>query len=203
MMLPERRETNGDFELQIGTNFLGHFALTGHLLPLLRAKEGARVVTVSSAAHRLGRIRLDDLQSASAYKPFVAYAQSKLADLIFALTLHRRSEAGGWGMASMAAHPGYARTDLIANGPGSGGVFATISAPLGLIAGQSAADGALPILYAATGPDARSGGYYGPKHLFELKGPPVAAYVAPTARDRTMADALWSSAERLTGVRFS
>ena len=119
MALPSRRMTVDGFELQFGTNYLGHFALTARLLPLLERGRAARVVEVSSGAHRLGgAIHFADLQWERSYKPWAAYAQSKLAMLMFALELQRRSDQAGWGLMSTAAHPGYARTELIANGPG-------------------------------------------------------------------------------------
>jgi len=202
MMPPKRRTTVDGFELQFGTNHLGHFALTGRLLPLLRAATAARVVGVSSGAHHSGRIRFDDLQWTEGYRPWAAYAQSKLANLMFARELQRRSTAEGWGVASIAAHPGYARTELIANGPGLGGPMAIVSGVVGLVASQSAAEGALPTLLAATAPEARPGGYYGPKDMMELKGPPVPARVAKPAQDEAAARRLWSVSEDLTGVRF-
>src|SRR5665213_90470 len=118
MTPPDRRTTADGFELQFGTNYLGHFALTSHLLPLLRQGNKPRVVTVSSGAHHTGAINFDDLQWTRRYRPWLAYSQSKLANLMFALELQRRSDAGGWGLMSNAAHPGYARTELIPNGPG-------------------------------------------------------------------------------------
>ncbi len=204
VMAPPRRETTVDgFELQFGTNHLGHFALTAQLLPLLRAGKAPRVTTVSSGAHRTGRIDFDDLQSERRYQPWAAYSQSKLANLLFALELQRRSDAAGWGLLSDAAHPGYARTELIANGPGLGSLMSRVGgvliAPWG---SQSAADGALPQLFAATAPDARPGGYYGPSRLFELVGPPAPARISQAAQDRDVAARLWETSEALTHVRF-
>jgi len=200
LMAPPMRATTADgFELQLGTNFLGHFALTARLLPLLCRALSPRVVTVSSVAHRIGRIDFDDLQSTRRYRPFGAYAQSKLADLLFAFELQRRSDAHGWGLLSDGAHPGVARTDLFANGMGSGpptSLAGIVSRPFS----QSAADGALPILYAATSPDARPGAYYGPRGFLELKGAVGVAHVARQARDVGVAARLWDVAERLTGV---
>ena len=144
MAPPARRTTADGFELQFGTNYLGHFALTARLMPaLLRAEAGARVVQVSSVAHRRGRIAWDDLQSARRYNPWTAYSQSKLAMLMFALELARRAKAQGWPLVSVAAHPGWAATDLIANGLGGGapGVKSRLlDAGFRLVA-QSAADG--------------------------------------------------------------
>jgi len=203
MMPPERRLTADGFELQIGTNHLGHFALTGRLLPLLRRGAAPRVVTVSSGAHNVGRIDFDNLQWERRYSPMAAYGASKLANLMFALELQRRSDAGGWGVTSLAAHPGYARTELIANGPGSGSWMARLGhVLLEPWASQSAADGALPQLFAATSPDAVGGGYYGPSRLMGMVGPPAPARVAQRARDRAAARRLWDVSEQLTGVTF-
>jgi len=172
MTPPSRRTTVDGFELQFGTNYLGHFALTARLLPLLQRGDAPRVVEVSSGAHRLGgAIHFDDLQWARRYKPWAAYAQSKLSMLMFALELQRRSDVAGWGLMSNAAHPGYARTELIANGPGANGLMWKInSALVRPFFSHSAADGALPVLFAATSPDANNGGYYGPAGRFELIG---------------------------------
>ncbi len=156
MMPPKRQKTADGFELQFGTNYLGHYALTAHLLPLLVNGHQPRVVNVSSLAHRSGAIHFDDLQWERRYKPWEAYCQSKLAMLLFALELQRRSEANGWGLMSNAAHPGYARTELIANGPGLQGFLPKISLLLKPLS-QSAADGALPTLLAAASPEAEGG----------------------------------------------
>ena len=198
------REVTADgFERQLGVNYLGHFALTGRLLPLLRAGSAARVVNLSSGAHHMGRIALDDLQQArGGYSRWRAYAQSKLAMLMFAQELQRRSDAGGWGLLSLAAHPGYARTEFVANGADPGGWEARIDRTVGGLFSQSAADGALPTLYAATAPGVRPAGYYGPTGALEVKGPPGPARISKPAQDRAVAAALWSASEALTGVRF-
>src|SRR6266404_2657091 len=160
MALPRRQSTADGFEMQFGTNYLGHFALTARLMPLLRRASGPRVVNVSSLAHRTGFIDFDDLQGARVYSPWKAYGQSKLAMLMFALELQRRSDASGWNLTSNAAHPGFARTGLFASGPGGLLSLATdFAAPF---FGQSTADGARPILFAATSPRAKPGAYYGP-----------------------------------------
>ena len=185
MALPQRRQTADGFELQLGTNFLGPFALTGQLLPLLRAAPAPRVVTVSSIAARNGAISLDDLQSTLSYTPMGAYGQSKLADLMFALELHRRSTAGSWGLTSIAAHPGIARTELLANGAGPTSWMAVAGRILGPLMFQSAAQGALPTLFAATSPDAVGGSYYGPAGRGEMRGAPSPAkYPGPGRRPR-------------------
>lgn len=204
MMPPKRQTTSDGFELQFGTNYLGHFALTGRLLPLLRAGRQPRVVNLSSNAHKIGAaIHFDDLQWQRRYKPWPAYAQSKLAMLMFALELQRRSDANGWGVLSNAAHPGYARTDLIANGPGDSGLLQMLNrVTFEPLASQSAADGALPTLFAATAPEAKPGGYYGPSGLFEMKGPPGEAQVARHAQDKAVAARLWEVSEALTNSRW-
>jgi NAD(P)-dependent dehydrogenase (short-subunit alcohol dehydrogenase family) len=204
MTPPHRRTTADGFELQFGTNYLGHFALTAQLLPLLKRERRPRVVEVSSGAHRLGgAIHFDDLQWERTYKPWGAYAQSKLAMLMFALELQRRSDAAGWGLMSNAAHPGYARTDLIANGPGDDALAAKINKLLVRpFLSQSAADGALPLLLAATSPEAEGGAYYGPTGLFELIGAPGSAVIGSHAKDLGVAKKLWEISEDLTGARW-
>jgi NAD(P)-dependent dehydrogenase (short-subunit alcohol dehydrogenase family) len=200
MALPRRQTTADGFEMQFGTNHLGHFALTARLMPLLRRASGPRVVSVSSLAHRTGRIDFDDLQGAHVYSPWKAYGQSKLATLMFALELQRRSDAAGWNLISNAAHPGLARTNLFARGPGGLLALATdFATPL---FGQSAADGARPILFAATSPEARPGAYYGPGGFGELRGRPAAALIMPQARDATAAAKLWDVSGKLTSASF-
>ena len=200
MATPKRGVTADGFELQFGTNFLGHFALTMQLLPMLRQSRSPRVVQVSSGAHRIGAIHLDDLQSEKSYSPWGAYAQSKLAMLMFALELQRRSDREGWGLMSNAAHPGYSRTDLIANGPGVDSFMARVSGLIRPFMSQTAAAGALPTLFAATSPDAVGGGYYGPDGLGEMKGWPSKAVIGTKALDRKVASQLWDISETLTGA---
>lgn len=207
MALPTRQTTVDGFEMQFGTNYLSHFALVGRLLPLLTAahsnRGGARVIQLSSVAHRSGHIRLDDLNYQTHYRPWPVYQQSKLAMLMFAQELQRRSDANGWGLISVAAHPGFARTDLIANGhAGKPGLFARGARLLEAVLSHSAADGALPILMAATLPDPTPGGYYGPTGFQEMKGPPGVAVIKRQARDPDVARRLWSESERLTGVKY-
>jgi NAD(P)-dependent dehydrogenase (short-subunit alcohol dehydrogenase family) len=188
--------------MQFGTNYLGHYALTARLLPRLRRGHQPRVVNLSSLAHRSGTINLDDLQSTRSYVPWKAYGQSKLAMLMFALELQRRSDAAGWGLMSNSAHPGYARTDLIANGPGASGLLWQLSKSLQPLVSHSAVAGALPTLFAATSPRAEPGGYYGPNWFYELKGPPVPAKIMPQAKDAAVAARLWDVSAALTGVSF-
>ena len=202
MALPTRQTTVDGFEMQFGTNYLSHFALVGRLLPLLIGAK-ARVAQLSSVAHRSGHIRLDDLNYQTHYSPWPVYQQSKLAMLMFALELQRRSDAHGWGLTSVAAHPGFARTDLIANGhAGKPGLFARGARLLEAVLSHSAADGALPILMAATLPDPTPGGYYGPTGFQEMKGPPGVAAIKRQAKDADVARGLWAESERLTGVTY-
>jgi NAD(P)-dependent dehydrogenase (short-subunit alcohol dehydrogenase family) len=200
MALPRRQTTADGFEMQFGTNHLGHFALTARLMPLLRRASGPRVVSVSSLAHRTGSIDFDDLQGAHVYSPWKAYGQSKLACLMFALELQRRSDAAGWNLLSNAAHPGFARTNLFASGPG--GLFSLATGFAAPLFGHSAADGARPILFAATSPEARPGVYYGPGGFSELRGAPAPALIMPRARDAAAAARLWDVSGKLTGTSF-
>jgi NAD(P)-dependent dehydrogenase (short-subunit alcohol dehydrogenase family) len=200
MDLPTRRLTKDGFELQFGTNHLSHFALTGLLLPLLRKAEAPRVINVSSLAHRGGKIDFANLQAERKYRSWPAYQQSKLANLLFTLELQRRSDAHGWGLMSNAAHPGYALTELIPNGPGTGGLKGLGAKILGSFLSHSAAAGALPTLFAATAPEATPLGYYGPNGFYELKGPVAPAKIFPQAKDEAVARKLWEVSERLTGV---
>jgi NAD(P)-dependent dehydrogenase (short-subunit alcohol dehydrogenase family) len=207
MALPHATTADG-FEMQLGTNHLGHFALTGLLLPTLLAGgtdgAGARVVTTSSGAHKGGRMRWDDLQGEKRYQRWMAYGQSKLANLLFAYELDRRGRAAKAPLASIAAHPGYASTHLQAAGPEMKGskVGVRLWDTFNRLA-QSAADGALPQLYAATMPDVRGGEYLGPAGLFEMRGAPTR--VDSTKRSHSQEDAtrLWDASERLTGVTFT
>jgi NAD(P)-dependent dehydrogenase (short-subunit alcohol dehydrogenase family) len=202
MALPKRQVTTDGFEMQMAINYLGHFALTGHLLPLLRRGLDARVVQVSSLSHRLATIDFDDLHLERGYSPMKAYSQSKLAMLLFAFELQRRSDAGKWRLMSVAAHPGYARTPLFEKGPGVKSLIHRVHKIFGGWLGHSAASGALPLLYAATGPKARPGDYYGPRGALELAGPSGVAGIGKKAQDRELARQLWETSEQLTGVTF-
>lgn len=202
MTPPQRRTTADGFELQFGTNYLGHVALTAHLLPLLRRAQDPRVVTLSSiAAHRNAVIDFDDLQAEKAYRPMRVYAQSKLACLLFALELQRRSDEAGWGLTSLAAHPGISRTDLLHNAPGRHSVQGWMRSVLWFLF-QPAAQGALPTLFAATSPAARGGHYYGPGGFWGTRGPPVEAAIPAAASHRQVAHRLWAVSETLAGVDF-
>jgi NAD(P)-dependent dehydrogenase (short-subunit alcohol dehydrogenase family) len=200
MALPRRQTTSDGFEMQFGTNYLGHFALTARLMPLLRRSSGPRVVSVSSLAHRTGSIDFGDLQGTRLYSPWKAYGQSKLACLMFALELQRRSDSAGWNLTSNAAHPGFSRTNLFASGPG--GLLSVATDFAAPFFGHSAADGARPILFAATSPQAKPGGYYGPGGFGELRGTPAPALIMPRARDAATAARLWDASEKLTGTSF-
>lgn len=202
MVPPKRQETLDGFELQLGTNYLGHFLLTAHLLPLLRKGVAARVITLSSIAARNGAINFDDLQAERRYKPMPVYSQSKLACLMFALELQRRSEAGQWGVTSIAAHPGVARTDLLHNAPGRWSTMGITRSLLWFLF-QPVSQGALPTLFAATAPDVQGGAYYGPDRMSETRGFPALAKIPQQALDAKVSERLWRLSEDLTGVSFS
>ncbi|MDP9796175.1 NAD(P)-dependent dehydrogenase (short-subunit alcohol dehydrogenase family) [Catenuloplanes nepalensis] len=203
LMAPPRREVTADgFELQVGGNYLGHFALTAHLLPLLRAAQNARVVNLSTVAWRFKGISLDDLNG-ERYKPHLQYLRSKLAMLMFAFELDRRSRDGGWGIAGIAAHPGYTKTNLQITGPGPDDWLMRIGRMqygLGFM-WQDVDGGLLPPLYAATSPDAHGGGFYGPAGVGEMTRGVKPAKIAPEALDRDAARRLWERSEQLTSTR--
>lgn len=201
MAPPTRLETSDGFELQFGTNYLGHFALTARLLPLLKRGMQPRVVTLSSVAARGGAIAFDDLQAEHGYRPMSVYSQSKLACLMFALELSRQSRWHGWGIASMAAHPGITRTDLIVNGAGPQSVSGRLRRFLPFLF-QPAWQGALPTLFAATDPSAQDGGYYGPHALGGTRGYPALEKPPARALNGVSAARLWEESCRLAGVRF-
>ena len=200
VMMPPRGETADGFELQFGTNHLGHFALTGLLLEPLAAVGGARVVTVSSLEHKPGRIHFDDLQSESKYSSRGAYQQSKFANAVFGLELDRRLRAAGSPVISVLAHPGYSATNLQTSGPPFP-VSALLRISNALIA-QSASKGALPQLYAATAPGVEGGEFIGPDGFMEARGTPTEVQPVKRARDEQTARRLWDVSEELTGVRY-
>jgi NAD(P)-dependent dehydrogenase (short-subunit alcohol dehydrogenase family) len=196
MAVPCGRTKDG-FELQIGTNFLGPFALTGLLLP----KITDRVVTLSSQAHRIGRVDVDDLNwTRRRYRRWGAYTQSKLADLIFAFELHRRFAAAGSSLRSLAAHPGYTATELQSHTETFQDRIMALANP---VVAQKADRGALPTLYAATMPQVRGGEYYGPDGFAEMRGFPKRVESTRAARDQAVAARLWVKAEELTGVSYA
>lgn len=202
MAPPQRSESVDGLEMQFATNYAGHFVLTAELLPLLRKSDAPRVVTLSSIAIHRGTLNLDDLQSAQAYVPMAAYAQSKLACLMFALELQRRSDTAGWGIRSIAAHPGVAVTELVARGPGleseQGRQWSARRKSM-----QTAAQGALPTLYAATAPEAQGGAYYGPTGEQEISGPLGFATVPAVANDAATASRLWTITEEITRTQYA
>ncbi|MDQ2894636.1 MAG: oxidoreductase [Actinomycetota bacterium] len=201
VMAPPRRLTTDGFESQFGTNHLGHFALTGRLLELLSAAPAPRVVTVSSLAHRMGTLKFADLQREHGYNNWLAYGQSKLANLMFALELGRRALAAGSSLESMAAHPGYSATNLQTAGPSR--FYEKWFGVLGnLLFAQSAERGALPTLYAATVPDLPSATFVGPDGLGESRGAPHIVSGAGKAYDESAAARLWDVSVQLTGVSF-
>jgi NAD(P)-dependent dehydrogenase (short-subunit alcohol dehydrogenase family) len=202
MMPPDRMTTADGFELQFGSNYLGPFALTMRLLPLLLAAPAPRVVTMSSGMANFGRIHFEDLQWARRYRPAGAYAQSKLADLLMARHLATVAEQRGWHLMSNAAHPGYTRTNLQTAGASLGRDKPRRAplASLSIVPSQAPEQGAEPMLYAATSPDAVGGGYYGPSRFMELVGPTKPARLNGRMRDVPTAARLWAESERLTGV---
>jgi len=206
MAIPHRETTAQGYERQFGTNHLGHFALTGRLLPVLARRPGRRVVTVSSNQHKRAKgIDFDDLQGERGYRPWGAYAQSKLANAMFVLELDRRLRAAGLAIVSAGAHPGFAHTNLQVSGPRSGGtslVARGMGAATRLFA-QPARDGALPTLYAATAVDVHGGDYFGPDGPGEMRGHhPTLVQFSAAAHDQAAAARLWAVSEELTGVTF-
>ncbi len=202
MALPERRTTADGFELQFGTNHLGHFALTGLLLPALLAAPKPRVVTVSSIAHKKGQMNFDDLQWERSYRPWAAYNQSKLANLLFALELDRRAKTQHGKLISTPVHPGISRTSIVANGPGTADLKSKLLTLFAFAIMQSDAAGALPTLYAATDPSIRGGEYIGPDGPLEFKGSPTRVHPSLQALDVEAARRLWTISEALTGIQY-
>jgi len=206
MAIP-RQETADGFETQLGVNHLGHFALTGQLLDLLLDSDSeSRIVTHSSGAHTAGTLNFDDLHREQSYDKWEAYGQSKLANLLFAYELQRRFDAHGiTGTLSVACHPGYAATDLQYRGPqqlGSPLRLAMMKLANAIVA-QSAADGVLPLLYAATADDVEGGDYYGPSGFKSLRGAPEKQSSSDASYDEDDARRLWERSEALTGVTYS
>jgi NAD(P)-dependent dehydrogenase (short-subunit alcohol dehydrogenase family) len=206
MATPQRQTVDG-FELQFGTNHLGHFALTGLLLGALRAAPAPRVVTVSSTMHRVGSIDFDNLQWQHGYGPWKAYGRSKLANLLFARELQVRADAAGIPLRSCASHPGYSATELQTTGPSMGGGamarLNTLGGRIGnAVISTSDAYGALPSLYAATDAEVPGGSYVGPTRLFQSRGPIGVVSSSKAGRDMSVAARLFDVSEDLTGVRY-
>ena len=199
VMATPRRETADGFELQFGTNHLGHFALTGLLLATLEGRDDARVVTLSSGAHRGGRIAFDNLRGERRYFRWTAYSQSKLANLLFALELDRRLRAAGSTVKSLAAHPGWSATNLQTSGPPK--LDAVLMAPVNRFYAQDADVGALATLFAATQPGLEGGQYIGPDGFAEMRGHPQPVKPSRSARDEELARRLWEVSEEMTGVK--
>jgi len=196
VMFPPKQATRDGFELQFGTNHLGHFAFTGLLLEQMLPVPGSRVVTVSSSAHRIrARINFDDLQGERSYSRVAAYSQSKLANLMFTYELHRRLSGAGTTIA-VAAHPGLAATELARNSPPIAAFFYV------RVVSQKAAMGALPVLRAATDPGVLGGQYYGPRGLFGARGYPILARSSGQSHDTAIQRRLWTVSEELTRVTF-
>ncbi|CAM2929042.1 oxidoreductase [Prescottella defluvii] len=196
MAVPLRRTVDG-FEMQIGTNHLGHFALTGLLLDKIRD----RVVTMSSAMHKIGSIDLDDLNwERRTYRRWPAYGQSKLANLLFTYELQRKLSASGSNVRALASHPGYASTNLQSH---TESISSRVMALANPVIAQSAEMGALPMLYAATVPDVAGGSYLGPSSLFETRGYPKVVSSNRKSHDRSVARQLWTLSEQLTGVNYN
>ncbi len=199
MTPPDRRTTSDGFELQFGTNYLGHYALTAQLMPLLRKGKNARVISLGSVAARNGQIDFDNLNAEKSYQPMPIYSQSKLACVMFGLELQRRSEANGWGITSIAAHPGVSRTDLLHNAPGTRSLSGMARTYLWFLF-QPSAQGALPTLYAATSPEAKGGHYYGPNKLGETRGYPAEAKIPPQGLNEDVAARLWEVSAKMAGM---
>jgi NAD(P)-dependent dehydrogenase (short-subunit alcohol dehydrogenase family) len=200
VMMTPRRTTSDGFELQLGTNHLGHFALTGLLLEALERSDSARVVTLSSNEHKGGRIDFDDLQQEHGYSPRGSYQRSKLANAVFAVELNRRLRDAGSPTISVFAHPGYSATNLQSSGPT--GLAKAVMALSNRLVAQSAERGALPTLYAATAAGVEGGDYYGPDGRAELRGFPKKVKAIPPAYDPEIGSRLWEVSEELTGVRY-
>ena len=205
LLAPSKKlKTVDGFELQLGTNYLGHFVLTQQLLPLLLQSPSAQVVSVTSLAYRI-KPSGELLSETEPYNAFKVYAKSKLAQLLFALELQRISNDKHWTLTSNAAHPGFAATNIFNNQTGNFSQYILNTANKYLIQpllGQSAAEGALPIIYAATSPNANGGELYGPSGLFEMSGPPKTCHIDTHATNEETAALLWAQSEKLTGAYF-
>jgi NAD(P)-dependent dehydrogenase (short-subunit alcohol dehydrogenase family) len=204
VMATPHRQTGDGFELQIGVNHLGHFALTGLLMETILESGKARVVTVSSSVHHIGRLKFDTFNGSHPYRRWIAYMQSKLANIIFAFELQRRLQVAGSDAVSVAVNPGYVSTNLRSSGPKTGGSILQ-SRIIGLgnrLIAMKVEDGALGILYAATSTDIRGGEYINPDGIFGLRGVPRISRSSRRSRDSDLASRLWSISTELTGVSY-
>ena len=199
VMADKRAETEDGHELLLGTNHLGHFAFTGRILPAILAAPGSRIVTVTSLSQKVGRLRWDDLHLVEGFKPFVAYAQSKLANITFAVALQKRLAAAGEDTGSLVAHPGFAETDILRNHKRQP---SQLQRRLSMRYVQTAADASRPSLRAATDPTAYGGEFYGPSHRFEISGPPVPVRPSRRALDEVEQRRLWAVSVEHTGVEY-
>jgi len=195
VMAPPYSKTTDGFELQIGTNHLGHFSLTGLLLPLLLKTKDSRVVNMSSLAHRMGKIDFDDLNKEKKYIPFESYSQSKLANLLFTFELQRKFSKAGNNSIAVAAHPGWTSTNLQKNN----GMIRSLNPVFGMTPYQ----GALPLIYASVGESVKGSDYFGPDGLFEIKGYPKKSKIGSRALDQKTAERLWKVSEKYTGISYS
>ena len=204
VMQPPLRRTSEGYELQFATNHLGHFRINRALFAHLEASSG-RIVPVSSIAHKMGKINLDDLNSNKGYDTTAAYGQSKLANIMYAFELQRRLEARGSTVTAMAAHPGYAATNLQSTGVGMEGgswFFRSLYGVTNKVMAQTAEEGAYPLLLAAAAPEAKPGAYYGPTGFMQMRGPVGESHIAKHAKDEAMAAKLWEATEALVGPFF-
>lgn len=199
VMVPPKMTTEDGFELQFGVNHLGHFALTGHLIDKLKDQPGARIVNVSSLAHKNGRIHYDDIHAEKSYNRMERYGQSKFANILFTYELQRRLEAANAGAISVACHPGGSMTELGRHIPP---LFAILFLPLSLIM-NSSAEGALPTLLATTGSDVKGGDYFGPMKMGEMRHSAHKVDTIPASKDEADAKQLWEVSTELTGVSYS
>ncbi|WP_229311182.1 oxidoreductase [Larkinella soli] len=195
IMMSPYQVTEDGFENQLATNYIGHFALTGLLLPLLTGTPGSRIVTLSSLSYKWAEIDFDDLHAGKGYSRRKAYGQSKRACLIFAFELQRRLSAAGYDILSVAAHPGLAKTNLDQ-------YFPVLIRPLGSLFLQPARQGALPVLYAALSPEVAGGDFIGPDGFRQMRGYPVKVEADAYSKDQQVADRLWRVSEEMTGVRY-
>jgi len=200
VMVPPYGKTEDGFETQIGTNHFGPYVFTGLLLDRLRATPESRIVTMSSGAHRMGRIHFEDLHFEHTYRAWAAYSQSKLANLLFTYELQRRLSAAGSATLAVAAHPGWARTELQRH---AGWISLLKVLGIEALLSQDALGGALPLLRAATDPAAQGGDYFGPSGFQEMKGTPIRVQSTPRAQDSDLQQRLWRCSELSTGFTYA